>query len=48
MVKRNLYADILMSGGGMLDSGRIFSYTQLVIDNDIFKVHYHHRRPNDK
>ena len=28
----------LMYGAGMLDSGLIFSYTQLVIDNDIFKM----------
>ena len=28
----------LIYGAGMLDSGLIFSYTQLVIDNDIFKM----------
>jgi trimethylamine--corrinoid protein Co-methyltransferase len=28
----------LMYGAGMLDSGLIFSYAQLVIDNDIFKM----------
>ena len=28
----------LIYGAGMLDSGMIFSYTQLVIDNDIFKM----------
>lgn len=27
-----------MYGAGMLDSGLIFSYAQLVIDNDIFKM----------
>jgi len=28
----------LIYGAGMLDSGLIFSYAQLVIDNDIFKM----------
>lgn len=28
----------MIYGAGMLDSGLIFSYTQLVIDNDIFKM----------
>lgn len=28
----------LIYGAGMLDSGMIFSYAQLVIDNDIFKM----------
>lgn len=28
----------LMYGAGMLDSGLIFSYAQLIIDNDIFKM----------
>lgn len=28
----------LIYGSGMLDSGLIFSYAQLVIDNDIFKM----------
>ena len=28
----------LIYGAGMLDSGLIFSYSQLVIDNDIFKM----------
>lgn len=28
----------LIYGAGMLDSGLIFSYTQLVIDNDVFKM----------
>lgn len=28
----------LIYGAGMLDSGLIFSYTQLAIDNDIFKM----------
>lgn len=34
----NMAGANLMYGAGMLDSGLIFSYTQLVIDNDIFKM----------